>query len=124
MKLKTLSEPFRIEGEIILDNGNNVTRSTTYIRIEDMSRADAPSKNLAERILRNSTFIQKLDKYVLPFNISLPFFEKNKMYSISVHVDANENGKIDKGDYINMENYPVPLQGFNDKVEIKVRRIK
>ena len=117
-------DSYQIEGEISTDDGYAINKATIYVRIEDTSRADAPSEIVAEHILRNGKFGSDLDKYVIPFEISIPFVEENKMYTVSVHVDTNGNGKMDKGDYINMESYPVPAQGDKKKVVIKVKQIK
>lgn len=119
-----MSEFYQIEGEISINNGNAIKNATTYVRIEDASRADAPSKIISEKILKNVKFSSILDKYVLPFHISIPLVEENKTYTISVHVDTNGNGKMDKGDYINMESYPVPLQGSEKRIVVKVSLIK
>ena len=119
-----MSDSNQIEGEILIDDTNVINKATIYVRIEDTSRADAPSRIVSENILRNVKFGSNLGKYVLPFNIMVPVVEENKMYTLSVHVDINENGKMDKGDYINMESYPVPLKGFKEKVMVKVKQIK
>jgi uncharacterized lipoprotein YbaY len=119
-----LSDSYQIEGEILIEDTNTIDKATTYVRIEDTSRANAPSKIVSENILRNVKFLSNLDQYVVPFNISVPIVDENKMYTLSVHVDVNGNGKLDKGDYINMESYPVPLKRFKEKVMVKVKKIK
>ena len=119
-----MSDSYQIEGEILIDYSNAINNVTTYIRIEDTSRADAPSKIVSEVILKNIKFNSGLDIHTLPFHISVPLGEENKTYTISVHVDTNGNGKMDEGDFINMESYPVPLKGSKAKVLVKAKQIK
>jgi uncharacterized lipoprotein YbaY len=118
-----LVDSYQIEGEILTDDDNAINNATIYVRIEDTNRADAPSEIVAEHILRNIKFGSDSGKYVIPFDINIPFVEENRRYTVSVHVDTNGNGKMDKGDYINMESYPVPAKEDKKKVVIKVKQI-
>lgn len=119
-----MTDSYQIEGEIWIDDNNKIDNVTTYVRIEDTSRADAPSRMIAQNILRNVKFRSEGDKKVLQFHISTPLSKDDKTYTINVHVDINGNGKIDQGDYINMESYPVPLQGSRQKIVVKVKQIR
>jgi uncharacterized lipoprotein YbaY len=119
-----LVDSYQIKGEIIAEEGKPIKNATIYVRIEDTSRADAPSKIVAEIVLKNGKLISNLEKSVIPFNISIPVARENKMYTVSVHIDMNGNGKLDKGDYINMESYSVPALGVKKKVVVKVKQIK
>jgi uncharacterized protein (DUF2141 family) len=45
-------------------------------------------------------------------------------YAVSVHIDVDGNGKINSGDFINMESYPVLTYGYPDNILVYVRQIK
>jgi uncharacterized lipoprotein YbaY len=112
-----------MEGEIKIEDGNAFDKATIYVRIEDTSEADTSSKILSEQKLENVSFNPDVDQHVIRFNISIPTIEKNRMYTVSVHIDINGNGKLDKGDYINMESFPLPLQDSKNKLVVKVKQI-
>ena len=111
-----------IKGEIIVENTNSVHDATIYIRLEDVSKADAPSKVLSELILKNVNFDNTTK--AIPFTLSIESIDKHISYNVSVHIDVNKNGKLDKGDFINMAIYPILTYGYSNYIKIKTKQIK
>jgi len=109
-----------IKGEITVENGKSFQNATIYVRLEDVSKADAPSKVLSESILKNVNFDSS--SAAIPFDLTVESIDDNSDYNVSVHIDLNNNGKLDKGDFINMSSYPIRTP--NDFMKINVREIK
>jgi uncharacterized lipoprotein YbaY len=110
-----------IYGKIIVENANSIQNPTVYIRLEDTSEEDAPSKILAQKILKNIIIDSTANTIPFTFNMENP--DKRVRYTVSVFIDVNKNGKPDRGDYINMESYPVLTFGSPNYIEIKVKQI-
>ena len=92
-----------IKGEVTVENGKSFQNATIYVRLEDVSKADAPSKVLAETILKNVNFDSST--VVIPFDLTVESIDDNSDYNVSVLIDLNNNGKLDKGDFINMSTF-------------------
>lgn len=42
-------------------------------------------------------------------------------YSISVHGDVDNDGRISKGDFVTVQSYPVPTHGYPDNILVTVK---
>ncbi len=113
-----------VDGEILIDEVSILDKATIYIRIEDTSRADTSSEIIFEKILTNVIIGSQQSKHAIPFSLSIPSVQRSDLYTVSVHIDTNGNGKLDEGDYINMESYPLPLRGSKDKLSITAKKVK
>lgn len=112
-----------VEGRIILEDAPPFSGATAYVRMEDVSRADAPSRVISEQILRNVSYSPQQNGIAFVLHGMMP--TPSGRYTISVHIDLNNNGKIDPGDYITMESFPVLTGGRPNKaIQIRARRIK
>jgi len=83
-----------------------LSSATVYIKLEDTELADRPAKTIEQVQIRNIQNIF-IEKGYIPFTIYGTIPDKQLMYSVSTLVDLDGDGKVSKGDYINMENYPV-----------------
>ena len=49
---------------------------------------------------------------------------RGRLYAVSVHIDVDNNGKINSGDFISMESYLVITDGYpKDNVIVHVRQV-
>ena len=49
---------------------------------------------------------------------------RRRLYAVSVHIDVDNNGKINSGDFISMESYPVITDRYpKDNVIVHVRQV-
>jgi hypothetical protein len=88
-----------VTGKILLDGwGGEPGPATVYVRLLDTSRIDAAARKVAEVVL----YDVQLDR---------------------VHVDLDGDGRKSKGDYLNMQSYPVITRGHPNQVEVQARRI-
>ena len=101
-----------ITGKIVFDKiSKSFKNATVYVRLEDVSRQDAPSTVISEQVIRNVEISEKdLSTGRLPeleFALSIELCDSKKMYVITAHVDVDRDGRISLGDYITQVYYPV-----------------
>ena len=118
-----MSEPL-VSGEIIFAEPPDLPPETIIrITLRDTSAADALSGVVAEQVLKDiATEANRQGKveFALPGEIK----DARGSYTISVHVDLNGNGQFKKGDFINMQSYPVLTYGQPNRITVQVKRIK
>ena len=76
-----------------------------------------------------SNFKKKKTKRISPY-LESELWERDdivdlrRSYSIRVHIDVDNNGKINSGDFITMESYPVITYGYpKDNISVHVRKV-
>ncbi len=113
-----------IEGRVhFVDVSSSIPHATVYVRLEDVSLADAPSKVIAEELIPNIS-IEAEGQPSVPFSIRTPGLDERTVYTLTVHVDVGGSGEITLGDYITMESYPVsPTESFSH-MQVQVRQVK
>ena len=129
---RTMTTPL-VKGEISFDQNNikSFSGATIYVRLEDVTMQDAPSKLISQQVIKNVSYNdnsvagrhhQKKIKFALfDDRIAVDF---TRLYAIRVHIDVDNNGKINSGDLINMESYPVITYGYpKDNVLVHVRQV-
>jgi uncharacterized lipoprotein YbaY len=108
-----------ISGKIVFDNLTaSLYRSTIIIYLEDISLQDAPSKLIRYKTMNNITYEHNKDKGIdFSINGSVPDIER--IYNIRIDIDVNNNGIIDKGDYISTKLYSLSPKlniGYNNLI--------
>ena len=112
-----------VTGEVVLPEASeSFSNATVYIRLEDVSRIDAKSVIVAEEVLR-SVSIDASEKTSIAFSIQGELPTQTADYIVTVHVDANNDGKRNKGDFITTETIPVLTHGYPNDVVIHVVQI-
>lgn len=112
-----------VYGEIIFDpTPADLSGAKVYIRLEDTSLADGPSRIVSEQVLTDVP-ARATAKGSLPFTLCGEQPDSKTSYSVSVHIDMQGNGKISHGDYINTESYPVLTYGYPNRITMRVRRV-
>jgi uncharacterized lipoprotein YbaY len=125
------TSPLLLRGEIIFDNKivKSFTGATVYVRLEDVTMQDAPSKLILQQVIKDISYdaiaahhLQKKIEFELLGDIEI--IDLQSTYAVSVHIDVDNNGEINSGDFINMESFPVITHGYpKDKISIHVRQI-
>ncbi len=121
MSKEKYPRPQVVQGSIRLEGKAPVFKSSIYLRVIDVSRADAPSITVSENVLRDVTLGGE-PQQTIAFSIEYSP-EKGKRYELSVHVDADGDGKISRGDYINMVSYPISPLETASSPEVRARKI-
>lgn len=114
--------PRTVTGEIVLPSGDLPAAPVTVrTRVEDVSRADAPSIVIGEQVQT----VRLKPGVVIPFAVDVPpgAVDERRWYSVSVHVDVNGSGRPDTGDFLTTQSYPVLTGGHPVQVRVQVRRI-
>lgn len=113
----------RIEGEVHgLDTADRAARATVYVRIQDVSRADAASTTLAE-VRLDDVAVPAGEPLVVPFALDVDesMLDARASYILAVHVDVTGSGDVTQGDYLTTQSVPVPSPGT--RVDIPVRAV-
>jgi uncharacterized lipoprotein YbaY len=119
-----MSNLLPVTGEILFDKDiGSFFGATAYVRLQDVSMSDAPSKAISEQILKNVGYDPN-DPKPVAFSLYPENYDPTGRYIVSIHVDVNGNGVLDAGDLINMESYPVLTHGYPTKVTVKVKQIR
>lgn len=119
----TNAEPL-VSGSISFDDDASAfAGATVYVRVEDVSYADASSKVLAEQVMRDVSRLGESEED-LEFRIYGRITDERASYSVSVHVDVDGDGEVSLHDYITMQSYPILTQGHPRKLSVRVREVK
>jgi len=113
-----------VSGEIVFGEGNEAfSGATAYVRLEDVSRADAPSDVVAEQVIRQVKY-QPGQTGRLAFDLRGSTHHEHARYIVSAHVDVDGDGQVSRGDYVTMQSYPVLTQGYPRLVSVQLRKVK
>lgn len=123
-RLELMSSQFLLEGEITFaKTGTSFSGATAYIRLEDVSQADAASKIVSEQVVKDISHQQGGEEKV-QVSLQSQTLDERASYIVSVHVDVDGDGQISKGDYINMNSYPVLTFGYSNQISVCVQEVK
>ncbi len=112
-----------VEGEIRFPEGSPpFLGATVRVSLLDVTRADAPSRPVAEQTIRDFSHQGGAGGGVR-FALRGERLDVRTRYEVRVHVDVDGDGKVSRGDYITTESYPVLTFGHPDRVTIRVRRV-
>lgn len=112
-----------VHGEILLPlEGVPERAATVVVQVEDVSRADAPSRVIAERRL-DQVLLRAGE--VLAFEIEVPaeLIDERRSYSVAAHLGVSLTDHVEVGDLITTQSHPVLTRGYSDHARISVRRV-
>jgi uncharacterized lipoprotein YbaY len=110
-------------GTIVFESAPpDLSDATIHVRLADTSLADAPSRTISERVLTIPDEGAVTDG--IPFQLNDHRPNPSRQYSVSVHIDVDSSGTLNRGDYITTENYPVLTFGRPEYVTIRIQRIE
>jgi uncharacterized lipoprotein YbaY len=96
--------------------------ATIYVRLEDVSRVDAPARVAAETVLLNARAGGQASNE-LEFTIDAAPLDPRSRYVVRVHVDIDGDGQVGVGDYVSTVSYPVLVGGDTTMLSIRVKRV-
>jgi len=118
MNLETI-----IKGELQFeDRVVSFTNATMCVYLENVSVADASSEIAGYYERKNVNFPNDKSK-TLSFEISGRDLDEHENYAVRVHIDIDRDGNVSKGDFINMQSYPVVTFGHPRQISILVRQV-
>jgi len=114
-----------VEGKIRFEeNAAAFSGAIMYVNLERVTYADAASETIASYIRQEMSFDpQNKDSDILTFKLEVSDINPQDDYAIRAHIDLDRDGKISRGDYINMQSYPVLTRGHPREVLILVRQV-
>jgi putative lipoprotein len=116
-------EPRIVEGEIVLPDADLPGEAAELVvQVEDVSRADAPSRVVGEQRLRD---VHLARGGRLPFQVEVPAdsVDPGLSYSLRAHVDVSGSGEVEPGDLLTTQSYPVLTPEQADSETVAVQRI-
>ena len=105
---------------IVNDDVTHVGNATVYVRLEDVSRADAPSQIIAQQVLSGAAFGPGAP---LRFEIRGALPGGSRDCRLRVHVDVDGDGQISPGDLVSTQSYTVTPMTAQQDVQIRVQRV-
>jgi putative lipoprotein len=112
-----------ISGRIVFPPGDRPEETALLVaQVEDVSRADAPSKVIAEQVRQRVTLPRAADRS-LPFEIRVPrdSIDARSRYNVRVHVDVSGTRSVTSGDFLSTTASPVTPE--HPDVAVEVRRV-
>jgi uncharacterized lipoprotein YbaY len=110
-----------VRGEIVLPATDvPAAASTVVVRVEDISRADAPSTIVGEQRIDHADLSR-----AIPFTIDVPadLVDERALYSVHAHVDISGSGDVEVGDFVSTQTHPALTRGAEDVVVVPVRKV-
>ena len=94
---------------------------TVYVRVQETGRVDASAVTVAEQVLRGVNIVPGVE----PISFEVLGIPKNPSarYTVRVHADADDDGRVSRGDYISTQSYPVQMTEEQAKITIVARRV-
>jgi uncharacterized lipoprotein YbaY len=97
--------------------------ATVYVRVEDVTEADAPAATVAEEVLRAVELPAGGGTLHAVVRIPEDRVQQNARYSVRVHVDADGDGKVSGGDWISTQSHPVLTRGQPRSATVPLKRV-
>jgi uncharacterized lipoprotein YbaY len=112
--------PVTVTGTIVFPAAVAVgSPATIHVRIEDVSRADAPATVLASVTLEAVTVPPPAGASV---TVAIPVttYDPGARYTVRVHVDRDGDDRVSRGDLVSTAHHPVLTAGAGTVVTIPV----
>ena len=120
----TQNAPIVVEGEIhFVDVSSSIALATVYVRLMDVTLADAPSTVVEEQIIPDVS-IGVEAPVTVSFSIRPVRLDERAAYVLMVHVDVDGEGIVTPGDYVTMESFPVSPIGSSTPMTVRVRPVR
>jgi uncharacterized lipoprotein YbaY len=113
-----------VRGEIVLgEETRSFSGATVYVRLEDVTRADAAARIVAEQVIHDLSFRGRSTATV-PFALAAnDAVDERATYAVRVHIDLDRDRRVGRGDYVSTESYPVLTFGRPAWVSVRVREV-
>jgi hypothetical protein len=94
---------------------------TVFVRVEEVSRQDAPSSRVAEAMLARVTIPAGTSS--IAFSVHGVPRAPGARYVLRVHADVDRDGVVSRGDYVSTRTYPVAADVTTAGVTVAVREV-
>jgi hypothetical protein len=95
-----------VHGQIVFPPGDRPRRVARVVaRVEDVSRADAPARTIADQLQEGVVLADSIDP--------------RGHYAVRVHVDVAGTGNVTRGDFVSTKSYPALLEQEETTVEVR-----
>ncbi len=93
------------------------------VRLEDVSVADAVAHIVAATTIHGVSKPQG-EGTPIPFALRAPVpLDRRRQYSIRVHVDVDRSGRVEAGDFVSTQSYPVRSGETPGLIEVFVKHV-
>ncbi|MBL8293500.1 MAG: YbaY family lipoprotein [Bryobacterales bacterium] len=92
--------------------------AVAHVRLLDTTYADAAAKVVAERKLTD------IAGESFEFALEASDIDPLRRYTVSVHISAQGGNRIQPGDYLNTQDYPVLTRSYPSRVSVIVSRVR
>ena len=93
-----------------------------YVRVLDVTVVDAASRAAGEQVIDGFDGDANAGRPV-SFHVRATVDDERNSYIVSIHVDADADGKVSSGDFLTTQSYPVLTLGYPDRVDVEVTQI-
>ncbi|HEX2494186.1 MAG TPA: hypothetical protein VHK24_10460 [Steroidobacter sp.] len=114
------SDPLASINLVFGADAQDVRDATVYLRLEEAGRVDAPSRIVAEQVLRGVAWEAGKPLH-LELRGDVP--PSSGSYQLRVHVDVDGDGQVSAGDYVSTESYPVNPSAGPAHLGVRVHRV-
>lgn len=116
-------EPALLRGRVIFDDATEpFSGATLYVFLEDTTLADAGAVIVAETVLGRMAY-DPAERNDLTFALDGVVPDERAHYAVRVLVDLDGDGRVSRGDFVNVESYPVLTWGHPREVSVRVERV-
>lgn len=113
----------QVKGVVVIPPGDLPDQAAqVVVRVEDVSRADAPSRVVGEQRFHQVT-LQGSGQVAFEITVPDDLVDDKAIYSVMAHVDVSGSGQIERGDLISTQSYPVLTRGYPAETTVKVQKI-
>ena len=112
-----------LTGAIVIPEKESLPgNAVAYVHLLDTSLADAPSTIVSEQVIENVARAIDQNRRI-QFTLYGQIEDLKANYSVSVHIDLDNDGRISLGDYVNVQSYPVITYGYPKHIEVKTVKV-
>src|SRR6266480_1555796 len=112
-----------LRGRVVFDESvESFAGATLYVFLEDTTLADESSVNIAEQVTKDVRYDASGGESI-PFAFDVAIPDERAHYTVRVLVDLNGDGRTSRGDFVNVESYPVLTWGNPNEVTVRVERV-
>jgi uncharacterized lipoprotein YbaY len=114
----TVGTASKVSGRVLLEGSVTAAELplSGFVDLLDVTQADGPSV----RVGRQAITVAGLEP--VAFEVTPPSVDPRASYVVAVHLDADVDGRVSKGDFLTTEAFPVLTNGHGTVVDVTARR--
>ena len=107
-----------VDGTVVFADALPAGGAVMHVFVEDVTHADAAARIAARLDVALPGAIAR--GQAVPFRLNVGQVDAGRHYSVRVHVDRSANGRIETGDHISTQSYPVLTRGSLSTASVAV----